>query len=680
MARKFRLQRSRKSKKNVECSSRTDSDGSLHSAASKFDDDCSSATTAGESSVQITGASHVHHTSGDVVDVPVADKSPPTRPQPGGEGNGPTSQGKRSERRSLCCALMYQAALRGDWQAAALLLETHPNLATEQITQRGDTALHVAAATKRTKFVQELVNHMSANDLLSKNVHGHTAFSYAAASGIVEIAAVMMEKNENLITNSGNNEMKPIYIAALLGNRDMVSYLYQFTRVQDLSIDEWFHLLIATLRNNMHDIALDILNKNSDGTSNRSLATRTITSVVKGKNGYPSTTKNEGTALHKLAEQDLSDINARQEAILETFLKTFATVPLLSRYKKIFDRPLVRKRAWLVAERLWAELQRSEGGNAFELLEEPPILHEAAKVGNVVFITMLTRSDPDLIWKIDSNKHYIFHTAVLHRQENVFSLIHQIGSMKELIAISLDNNCNNIMHLAGKLAPPDRLKTVSGAALQMQRELLWFKEVEKVVPPSCLEMRNGEGLRPRELFSLEHKSLLIKGETWMKDTANNCMIVAALIATVAFAAAFTLPGGNNSDTGMPILMKKTYFTFFAVSNGVALFSSTASIIMFLSILTSRYQEDDFLVSLPTKLIFGLATLFTSIVGMVIAFTTTFFLLFHEEKTSVLKWIAVSACVYLITLFAGLHIQLWIDTICSAYRSRFLFGKSKHTLY
>ncbi|KAL0442318.1 UNVERIFIED_CONTAM: Ankyrin repeat-containing protein ITN1 [Sesamum latifolium] len=394
----------------------------------------------------------------------------------------------------------------------------------------------------------------------------------------------------------------------------MVSYLYQFTRVQDLSIDEWFHLLIATIRNNMH--ALDILNKNSDGASNRPLATRTITSVVIGKNVFPSTTKNEGTALHKLAVQDLSDISASQEAMLETFLTTFAAVPLLSRYKKIFDRPLMRKRA----------------------------------------------CDPDLIWKIDGNKHYMFHTAVLHRQENVFSLIHQIGSMKELIAISLDNNCNNILHLAGKLAPPDRLKIVSGAALQMQRELLWFKEVEKVVPPTCLEMRNGEGLRPRELFSVEHKSLLIKGETWMKDTANNCMIVAALIATVAFAAAFTLPGGNNSNTGMPILMKRTYFTVFAVSNGVALFSSTASIIMFLSILTSRYQEDDFLVSLPTKLIFGLATLFTSIVGMVIAFTTTFFLLFHEEKTSVLKWIPVSACVYLITLFAGLHIQLWIDTI------------------
>ncbi|KAK4399536.1 hypothetical protein Sango_1429100 [Sesamum angolense] len=100
-------------------------------------------------------------------------------------------------------------------------------------------------------------------------------------------------------------------------------------------------------------------------------------------------------------------------------------------------------------ERLWAQVQRLERADVLKLLEEPPILHEAAKVGNVGLITMLTRSDPDLIWKLDSNKHYIFHTAVLHRQENVFSLIHQIGSMKELIAISVDDNHNNIMHLAG---------------------------------------------------------------------------------------------------------------------------------------------------------------------------------------------------------------------------------------
>ena len=51
-------------------------------------------------------------------------------------------------------------------------------------------------------------------------------------------------------------------------------------------------------------------------------------------------------------------------------------------------------------------------------------------------------------------------------------------SIKDLIAAYKDknnNDNNNILHLAGNLAPLSRRQIVSGAALQMQRELLWFQ-------------------------------------------------------------------------------------------------------------------------------------------------------------------------------------------------------------
>jgi hypothetical protein len=38
-----------------------------------------------------------------------------------------------------------------------------------------------------------------------------------------------------------------------------------------------------------------------------------------------------------------------------------------------------------------------------------------------------------------------------------------------------------MLHLAGKLAHSDRLNIVSGAALQMQRELLWFKVSDHII-------------------------------------------------------------------------------------------------------------------------------------------------------------------------------------------------------
>lgn len=101
----------------------------------------------------------------------------------------------------------------------------------------------------------------------------------------------------------------------------------------------------------------------------------------------------------------------------------------------------------------------------------------------------------------------------------------------------------------------------------------------------------------------------------MKDTATSCM----LIATVVFAVAFTVPGGNNEETRLPILQKKKWFNIFILSYDVALCSSSTDIVIFLSILTSRYAEDDFLVSLPSRLMLGLLALFVSIIAMIIAF-------------------------------------------------------------
>ena len=76
------------------------------------------------------------------------------------------------------------------------------------------------------------------------------------------------------------------------------------------------------------------------------------------------------------------------------------------------------------------------------------------------------------------------------------------------------------------------------------------------MPPSHMNMKNKNGQTPWELFTTEHETLRRKGEKWMQDTANYCMIVATLVTTVVFAAAFTVPGGTNQDTGNPYLLEK----------------------------------------------------------------------------------------------------------------------------
>ena len=101
-------------------------------------------------------------------------------------------------------------------------------------------------------------------------------------------------------------------------------------------------------------------------------------------------------------------------------------------------------------------------------------------MGNYEFLAALIRLYPELIrWK-DSKNQTIFHIAVLHRHVNIFSQIYSIGSIKDVMVtyeIYGDNPefPDNMLHLAAKTPSSHRLDIVSGSALQMQRELLWFQ-------------------------------------------------------------------------------------------------------------------------------------------------------------------------------------------------------------
>ena len=188
-----------------------------------------------------------------------------------------------------------------------------------------------------------------------------------------------------------------------------------------------------------------------------------------------------------------------------------------------------------------------------------------------------------------------------------------------------------------------------------------------------------EGLTPWDLFTRKHKELRAGGERWMKDTVNFYIVVATLISAVVFAAVITVPGGSNQDKGTPILLKRIWFRVFFISNAVALLSSSASILIYLSILTSCFAEVDFLMSLPLKGMFGMITLVISIVGMVVAFSATCFLVLESELTWLPVVIIVLAGVLIIS-FVLQHCQLWFGIIHSAYLSRFLFRQRKNRLF
>nr|GEZ98954.1 ankyrin repeat family protein [Tanacetum cinerariifolium] len=124
------------------------------------------------------------------------------------------------------------------------------------------------------------------------------------------------------------------------------------------------------------------------------------------------------------------------------------------------------------------------------------------------------------------------------------------------------------------------------------------------------------------------------------DDDSNILHLAGRLAPIqklnAASAAITIPGGNDSDTGKSIYETKASLIIFAISDAISLFTSTTSLLLFLSILTARYALEDFLYKLPKRLIFGLVMLFLSVTSMMIAFSAALYIMFGQEK----QWILI----------------------------------------
>ncbi|KAM3694301.1 hypothetical protein ACJW31_07G047700 [Castanea mollissima] len=517
---------------------------------------------------------------------------------------------------------LYEAALEGNWDKARTVVEQYREAIRDSITKTRESVLHIAFASKHTAFVKEVVGFLTDRDLERTNENGDTALCVAAKLGTVTIAKEMVKKNNRLPLIRSSEERTPLHIAAKLGSRDMTSYLYSVTPFKGLPPDERMEILMATITNDMYDMALEILEKD------RTLATS----------------------------------------------KDAKTIAAL-RFKCFSDKAVIQALVHELVVRVSNEVQQFDDRRFSNIFLRAP-LFDAAEFGNAEFIIILIRSHPNIILTTNNFHQSLFHIAVKNRQESVFNLLNEIGPIKEITLSYVDIHKQNILHLAGQLAPPSRLNVVPGAALQMQRELLWFKEVEKIVPPSYLKMRNSDNLTPWEVFTDKHKELRGEGQKWMKDTVNFYIVVATLITAVVFAAAFTVPGGTNPDTGTPIMLKSIWFRIFFISDTIALLSSSYSILMFLLILASRFTEMDFHEELPTHWALGLITLLISIAGMVAAFNASCFLIFKSE----MAWLPIAIIALagpLTVTYVFIHLKLSDDIIHS---TKFLLWPRKNKLF
>ncbi|XP_015941308.1 uncharacterized protein LOC107466820 [Arachis duranensis] len=557
-------------------------------------------------------------------------------------------------------ARLYAALRTGDWHGTREFLNGHEGALTARISHEGKRALHVAALFGHRHIVEQLLQLMSADNVKLRDNRGLTALHEATYGKDVQLVKCLVEKgNRELLTIPSNTGWIPLTRALSVGNKEMAAYLFSVTPWEELTPEKGYNgvriLIMCYYSQILLDKAQELLRYCPK------LAVIPLPASHRGR---------ESTLLEALASVPSAFPSGRQLTFWERWIfRRRRNICKVDKSKLTYKHP--RELLEIACKELFklniAELENSRAHLA---------VIQAAKMGIPEFIKEVIKTHPRVFWAGENPRNAIF-VGVEYRQASVFDLIHGMV-WKNALAEMTDRNGDTLLHMAGLLAPSAQLHDISGAALQMQRELQWFKEVESITPALRKQSLNNDKKTARQLFTEEHKDLVKQGEKWMKGTATSFSLVAALVATVVFAAAFTVPGGNDQITGYPIFSKKKAFVVFVLSDAISLFSSSTSIIMFLGILTSRYAEDDFLKALPLKLITGLLTLFISMASMLVAFSAALFVMLHGKAWIVIP-LSFLACVP-IASFIWLQFPLFVEITMSTFGpSIFDRNANKHWL-
>ncbi|KAI3723803.1 hypothetical protein L2E82_35561 [Cichorium intybus] len=627
---------------------------------------------------------------------------------PASLSNSTTSENDHTEYLPL-----YRAILRGDWNEAQVTLDEAALMF--KLNDENETPLHVAIGTcTNIEFVEKLLVKIDPDSLPTLvTKRGLNPLHHAAFVGNTKAAKMLVEKNADLLFLPDDWYYLPIFRAISGSHTDTFQYLLKVTKDKiglckqknnnPFEGTKGSMLLTRVITAGLWDSAYELMKdypQMATGGKGNSSPLKFVAGTLDGYFcGKPYNFYQRFVYSHVPIEKcDLSKGHKNSDIENQDTHKGECVAKLR---QSCFHRAIRRIyiNFWKFAlqhvshiEQLKKEKMKHRNALALlkctceqvaklESLSEMrdhylKAINVAVKYDNCEAVKMIIGYFPQAI-STDDNDYPLIQLAIINRCERVYKfLVEEPMTNKHSQKVWLDEYRNNLLHSAAKLAPIHKLNLVSGAALQMQRELQWFEEVKKIACPWHENSKNFKEEKPIMVFRKEHKELRKEGEEWMKKTADSYTITAALIITIVFAAAITVPGGTDGNSGKALYATKPSFIIFAVSDAISLFTSTTSLLLFLSILTARYAEEDFLYKLPKRLIFGLAMLFLSVTSMMVAFSATLYLMFGQGKAWIMIPIATLTCLP-IASFVTLQLPLLVDLISSTY-GHGIFAKQSDT--
>ncbi|XP_059437023.1 protein ACCELERATED CELL DEATH 6-like [Corylus avellana] len=595
----------------------------------------------------------------------------------------------------------YQAVLKGNWLGMAKFYEKYPSHLFDYLTVDRDTAFHIAAYSEFTELLTRLLS-LVPNDrvfetLSKKNIHGNTILHEVAATDKVESAKILIRKLHGIYgldKVSGNNMAHlrellecrnqlgetPLYRAVALGHFKMAKFLAAY--VED-NIRDHFHrndnmsiLHIAVIGQHFETAAWLLRKDKALGPKKGAYDTTCLHLLAKMPSAFRSSCRmgKMETLLYKwlpshyhydddnddddetdltLSSQLMEDLENGQDDFLgESRLSSLAGDDVVGGVEEGKGGEGSEK----------GEQSSIKGGGEEERCErnrEPytPLLIAASKGIQEIFDEIL-EVHPQAIEHVSQDEENILHVAIRHRQREIFRRVKNMKIIMDRRLVSrIDKRGYTILHHVADMKDYDG-GTRAGPALQLQEELKWLKRVQKIIPNQYVIHRNNDNKTADELFKLNHADLLKRAQRWTKETSQSCSAVSVLVATVVFAAAYTVPGGND-DSGQPHFLNSPFFLFFTVMDVVSLASSLTSVVTFLSILSSPFELEDFHRSLPSKLMIGFSLLFFSVTATMLSFTATILLIIRLEKRRWTSSLIYTAAFLPVAVFALMQFPLYI---------------------
>ncbi|KAL6335113.1 hypothetical protein AAG906_026493 [Vitis piasezkii] len=558
---------------------------------------------------------------------------------------------------------LFTCAMQSDWEEVVRICEQHPSAHKAIIPASGETILYMAVLDKEEKIVEKLVEQISPSELDALkigNEEGDTPLHLAASIGNVQMCKCITDKDRKLVGFPNSKAETPLFLAALRGQKEAFLFLHGMCESSErhdyCRRDDGRNILHCVIDEEYFDLAFQIIHQYRDLVDSVDENGLTPLHLLASK----PTAFRSGTPLswferiiyHCVYVEDLKEEELQQQS------------PQTSKRKKILEGPenyqtcmyfgdMIKTSAITIFAPNCQKDDDAENPNqGRKATSEPqekkntPILI-AAKNGVKEMVEKILEVNPVAINDKNEEKKNVVLLAVENRQPEVYELLVKRKFRKDSVFRAVDNDGNSALHLAAMLSNYQPWH-IPGAALQMQWEMKWYKYVKDSMPPHFFTHYNDKKRTPKEIFTEAHSELLKKGGKWLNSTSSSCSVVATLIAAVAFATAATVPGDFNENNGKPNLAHQSAFNLFAFSSLIALCSSVTSLVMFLAILTSRYQEDDFHEELPRKLLFG-----------------HFFVLKDELKNAALPVYAVTCLP--ISFFAIAQFSLYFDLAWATFR-------------